>query len=105
MFNVCLVVRVVNIAEIVIGGYVREIELPFVPTVGMKFKQGSSTWLWETKRGELNPAIKEVVYNIDEEKVYCLFEVNDFLESSFWNEIEKENLDRSLELKQFEVRG
>ncbi|MEC0091792.1 hypothetical protein [Paenibacillus macquariensis] len=99
-----LVVRVVDKQERIIGGYVKEMELPFVPTIGMKFKQGSSTWLWETENGELNPSVKEIVYNIDEEKLYCLFDIHESLKSSFWKEIPYDILARSFELSQFETR-
>jgi hypothetical protein len=102
--RVCLVVRVVNSNNETIGGYAREVDLPFVPTVGMKFKQGISTRLWETENGELSPSVNEVVYNFDEETIYCLFEVNEFLKSAFWTEIKSENLHRSFELSQFETR-
>lgn len=102
--KVNLVVRVINKEHGTIGGYVKDIDLLFVPTVGMKFKQGSSTWLWETVNGnELNPAVKEVVYNIDEEGIYCLFEIKEFLAASFWNQIKDENLHNSFELSQFET--
>jgi hypothetical protein len=61
--EVKLIVRVVN-GKQVVGGYVRDLELPFVPTIGMKFEQGSSTWLWETVNGkELNPSVQEVIYD------------------------------------------
>jgi len=101
--KVNLVVKVINTSDNTVGGYVLTLDLPFVPTVGMKFKQGSSTWLWETEHGELCPEIKEVVYNIDEEAIYCLFEVKQYLAASIWKEIPIENLSCSFELKQFET--
>ncbi|WP_025721405.1 hypothetical protein [Paenibacillus sp. 1-18] len=96
---VCLVVKVIDKHQEILTGYVREIDIQFVPSVGMKFRQGSSTWLWETKNGELAPEVKEVTYNIDDEIVYCLFEVNERLESSFWKEIK--DVYSSHELRQF----
>jgi len=101
--EVVLVVRVINTDKEIIGGYVFELDLPFVPTVGMKFKKGNSTWLWETKYGELSPGIEEVVYNIDEEKIYCLFEIKYFLVNSIWKEISQQSLNNSFELMQFSI--
>lgn len=102
IMRVCLVVRIVDNGNTV-GGYFRGIDIPFVPTVGMKFKKENSTRLWETIGGELEPKIKEIVYNIDEEIIFCLFEINQFLTSTFWKEIKPENLRNSLELGQFEI--
>lgn len=99
--KICLVVRVVSRDDETIGAYAREVELPFVPTVGMEFKQGSSTWLWETESGQLHPTVKRVVYNFDEETVYCLFEITEYLKSSFWTEINSEILNHNFELRQF----
>ncbi|MEL7654296.1 MAG: hypothetical protein AAGU75_00120 [Bacillota bacterium] len=100
--KVCFVVKVIK-NNITVGAYAREVELPFIPTVGMKFKQGTSTWLWETKEGVEFPSVKEVVYNFDQETAYCLFEVSGYLASSFWTKID--NLGDSLELYQFEVNS
>jgi hypothetical protein len=97
--RVVLVVKVINDYKETVGGYAHELELPFVPTVGMKFKQGTSTWLWEVEDGELEPEVKEVVYNIDEEAIYCLFEINQYLKSSFWHELP--TITNSFELSQF----
>lgn len=99
--KVCLVVRVIDENEYMLAGYTRSIELPFVPTLGLKFKQGSGTTMWDTELGELSPVIKEVVYNLDEETVYCLFEINESLQSSFWTEIPTDVLEDSFELNQF----
>ena len=70
-----------------LGGYVRDLELPFVPIIGMQFKQGVSTWLWETGKGELAPKVEAVVYDLDEELFACLFTVDQELNSSFWTRI------------------
>lgn len=98
--NVCLVVKVLDKNGDLVTAYARKVELPFVPAVGMKFKQGNSTWLWETENGVESPSVKEVMYNFDEETIYCLFEVSDKLVSSFWTEITHFN--SSIELNQFE---
>jgi hypothetical protein len=66
------------------GGYVRELDLPFVPSIGMRFKQGASTWLWETEAGKLAPPVEQVIYDIDEETIVCLFTVDAALKSAFW---------------------
>lgn len=96
------VVRVIDEDKNTIGGYARGLDLPFVPTIGMRLNGGSSTWLWETTDGcELKPQIKEVVYDIDEEQTFCLFEIKKFLANSFWTKIK--NLNNSLELSRFEV--
>lgn len=98
--KICLVVKSFDKkSKQLVKAYARNLDLPFVPTVGMKFKHGLSTWLWETDNGELSPGVKEVVYNIDEETIYCLFEVNEILGASFWQEIK--NIDNSFELMQF----
>jgi hypothetical protein len=97
--RVCLLVSVLDKDDETVKGYASYIEVPFVPTVGMKFKRNSSTWLWETKNGELDPEVKEVVYNIDEETVYCLFEIYDELKASFWKEIK--NISNNYEFSQF----
>lgn len=95
--RVVLVVRVFDNAP---TAYTRELDLPFIPPVGMKLNGGTSTWLWETEKGRLNPEVKEVVYNVDEEAVYCLFVVREHLVNTFWQEIPL----NSYELSQF-VKG
>jgi hypothetical protein len=70
-----------------LGGYVRDIELPFVPTIGMQFKQGTSTWLWETSKGELAPKVDAVIYDLDNRMFVCLFTVDEELNSSFWRHV------------------
>lgn len=103
--QVCFVVKVLDKKEKYLkAAYARNLELPFVPSVGMRITGGTSTWLWETRDGnELAPSIKEVVYNIDEETVYCLFEIYDeSLCNSFWTDITK-HIGHSIELSQFEV--
>lgn len=80
----------------VVALYVRDdLELPFVPTIGMQFKQGTSTWLWETDDGELMPAIETVTYDFDEETIVCLFTVEKPLKASFWTKIEGADIEKS----------
>ena len=100
--KIVLVVKVISEGRLS-AAYARDIELPFVPTIGMKFKQGVSCWLWETQEDTEFPPVKEIVYNLDEEIIYCLFEVHDKLKSSFWIEIK--NLGSSIELSQFEINS
>jgi hypothetical protein len=83
MHKVKFIVRHVSNGELQ-GGYVRELELPFVPTIGMGFKQGASTWLWETGEGELAPTVEAVVYDLDDDVFACLFTVDKELVASFW---------------------
>ncbi|CAH2213705.1 hypothetical protein [Tepidibacter aestuarii] len=37
------------------------------------------------KNRKLDPKTKEILYNIDEEDFYCLFEIKELLMVSFWN--------------------
>lgn len=83
MFKILLAVRVVSDGE-VHEGYVRELLLPFIPTLGMRFEQGTSTTLWETREGEEYPGVEKVIYDLDEENFVCLFTVSKPLSSSFW---------------------
>jgi hypothetical protein len=90
----------------VVALYVRDdMELPFVPTVGMQFKQGVSTWLWETDNGELMPAIETVTYDFDEETFVCLFTVEAPLKASFWTKIEGADIERSTYPPYYQPRG
>ncbi|WP_193453247.1 hypothetical protein [Pseudomonas nitroreducens] len=85
MHRILLAVRVIGGEP---RGYCREIELPFVPTVGMRFEQGISTTLWETTSGdELSPAVEQVIYDLDEEMFVCLFTVESPLAASFWENL------------------
>ena len=103
MIKVKLVVRVIKDNETV-GGYVKDVELPFVPIIGMKFKQGTSTTLWETiDNNELSPDVKHLIYDFDEECIVALFEVSEFLSSNFWTKLDYENLgDRCAEMNYFD---
>ena len=84
MHKVMLAVRVVQHGEVV-RGYFHELELPFVPTVGMRFEQGSSTTLWETiTRKQIDPAVGRVIYDLDEGLIVCLFTVDLPLAATFW---------------------
>jgi len=86
MHKIELVVRVLEHGEAV-AGYARDLELPFVPTAGMRFMQGSSTTVWETRNGTLYPKVEQVIYDLDEEKIVCLFTVEERLAASFWTEL------------------
>lgn len=84
MHKVMLAVRVIQRGEIV-RGYYHNLELPFVPTEGMRFEQGISTKMWETVSGrQIDPQVERVVYDIDEERIVCLFTVDQPLAASFW---------------------
>lgn len=86
--------------------YVREdLQFPFVPTVGMGFKQGTSTWLWETDKGELMPKVEAVTYDLDEEMFVCLLTVNQALKASFWKKLEGADLERSMYPAYFQARS
>lgn len=97
MYKVKLLARHQSEGQL-IALYVRELDLPFVPSVGMQFKQGISTWLWETGKGELVPSVEAVIYDLDEELIVCVFTVTEPLKSSFWTEIGYEKLGSCIEL-------
>lgn len=80
MHKIKLIVRHVVDGQ-TMGGYVRELDLPFVPTVGMRFEQGN---MWEAGKQFLSPAVESVIYDLDEETIACLFNVKDELTSTFW---------------------
>ncbi|MNE16577.1 hypothetical protein D3C76_887220 [compost metagenome] len=91
MFKILLAVRVVR-HGVVQSGYSRELELPFIPTVGMRFEQGMSTTLWETTTGEeLDPAVERVIYDLDEEMFVCLFTTPLPLAATFWHDLPDRN--------------
>lgn len=91
MYKILLAVRVVR-HGVTEGGYSRELELPFIPTVGMHFEQGISTTLWETTTGEeLDPAVERVIYDLDENIFVCLFTIPLPLAASFWQDLPKRN--------------
>ncbi len=84
MHKVMLAVRVVQRGEL-IRGYYRDLELPFVPTVGMRFEQGTSTTMWETVSGQqIDPEVERIIYDLDEGQIVCLFTVCQPLAGSFW---------------------
>ncbi len=88
MHKVNLVVGIVDESGEIVGGYVRQITLPFVPQQGMKFEKRGSCNLWETKDDEeLSPEVELVIYDLDEEEIVCLFTVGSKLASSFWTEL------------------
>lgn len=97
------VAKVIDNGKNTLDGYVMKLDLPFAPAVGMKLKSSAGESLWETVDGnELNPQIKETVYNIDDGQLYCLFEINRALSGSRWTRIEDPQ--GSNELCQFEDR-
>lgn len=102
MHKIKLVVRLFQDGETT-GGYVRQIELPFVPQPGMKFEQGISCHLWETQDGEeLSPGIECVIYDLDEEEIVCFFTIKSKLASTFWTELKVAELGaQCAELKYF----
>jgi hypothetical protein len=60
----------------------------------MQFAQGISSKMWETTDGlELNPAVEEVIYDLDEEQFVCLFTVNRELAASFWTAVENPTME------------
>ena len=96
------VVRITNGGET--AGYVRDLELPFVPTVGMRFEQGVSTPMWETSTSErkyLTPCVEEVIYDFNEESLVCLFTIDSTLASSFWTPLMKSRTHSQGELDYF----
>jgi hypothetical protein len=94
-YRVELLVRQM-VKDVVVALYVsQDLQLPFVPAVGMQFKQGISTWLWETDNGELMPGIETVTYDFDEEVFVCLFTVEKPLNSAFWTKIEGTGIEKS----------
>lgn len=100
--KIMLVVRVLDDENRMIGAYYRGVKLPFIPTIGVKLSLSSSNSLWETLDGDvLDPPIKEIVYNLDDDETYCLFEINQFLLSKFWTRIN--NMNNSHELQQFKL--
>lgn len=103
-YRVELLVREVVDSELVALYVSDDLELPFVPTMGMQFKQGTSTWLWETQTDELMPKVEAVTYNLDENLFVCVFSVNESLSSSFWSKIEKSDLEHSVYLSYFQAR-
>ena len=94
-YRVKLLVRQMAKGKVVALYVSDDIELPFVPTVGMQFKKGASTWLWETDNGELMPGIETVTYDFDEETFVCLFTVEEPLKASFWTKIEGADIEKS----------
>jgi hypothetical protein len=101
--KIILLVCVLDDKRNIIGAYYRNVKLPFIPAIGIKLKLSSSVSLWETAGGsELDPPIKEIVFNFDDNAMYCLFEIDEFLTSRYWTQIN--NLSDNHELKQFIIR-
>jgi hypothetical protein len=92
--------------EKVVALYVRsDLELPFVPVIGMQFKQGTSTWLWEIDGGELMPKIEAVIYDLDKETLVCLFTVEKPLKSGFWTKIKGAGIEKSTYPAYYQARS
>jgi len=104
-YRVELLVRQVVKGEVVALYVSDDLELPFVPSVGMRFKQGNSTWLWETDEGELLPAIEAVTYDLDEKTLVCLFTVEKALNASFWTKIEGADIEKSTYPAYYQARS
>lgn len=64
--------------------YIRELDLPFVPAVGMQILRSGVHGIWTTDKGELAPLIESVIYDLDEERFICTFTIDTALNSSFW---------------------
>lgn len=104
-YRVELLVREVSDGELVALYASDDLKLPFVPTVGMQFKQGASTWLWETNTGELMPQVEAVTYDLDEDLFVCVFTVGQFLKSSFWTRIDGADIHKSSYLYYIKARS
>jgi len=104
-YRVELLVRQVSKGKVVALYVSQDLELPFVPTVGMRFKQGTSTWLWETDKGELMPEVEAVICDLDEEAIVCLFTVEESLNASFWTKIEGADIERSTYPPYYQTRS
>jgi hypothetical protein len=105
MYKVVLLVREMSAGRLT-RLYVREdLQLPFVPTLGMQFKQGISTWLWETGDSELMPQVETVTYDLDEEMFVCLLTVDRPLNSSFWTRIDEADFEKSIYPSYIEPRS
>ncbi|MCY1298180.1 hypothetical protein D9M70_476530 [compost metagenome] len=84
MHKVLLAVRIVQKGSI-LGYCSHQLTLPSAPFPGLRFKQGISCKLWETKIGsELDPEVERVIYDLDEEQFVCLFTADIPLQASFW---------------------
>lgn len=87
-FRVELVVRQVVDGKTVAFYVSDDIELPFVPTVGTRFKYDDGDYLWATSTGELIPTVEAVTYDLDMKVHSCLFTVGESLISKFWSKID-----------------
>jgi hypothetical protein len=104
-YKVELLVRQVVKGEVVALYVSEDLELPFVPSVGMQFKQGTSTWLWEIEGGELMPKIEAVICDLDQETLVCLFTVEKSLKSGFWTKIEGADIEKSTYPAYYQARS
>jgi hypothetical protein len=86
MHKVLLAVRVTQKGDW-LGYYSYHLTLPFAPFPGLRFEQGVSCKLWETMTGsELDPVVERVIYDLDEERFVCLFNVDIPLRASLWTD-------------------
>lgn len=84
MHKVLLAVRLVQ-KGLVLNIFSHEIALPFAPFPGLRFEQGTSCKLWETMANtELDPPVEKIIYDLDEDRLVCLFTINTPLKASFW---------------------
>lgn len=104
-YRVELLVRQVSKGKVVALYVSDDLPLPFVPTVGMQFRKGTSTWLWETDNGELMPAVEAVIYDLDQETIVCLFTVEEPLNASFWTKIEGADIENSIYPPYYQARS
>lgn len=95
IYRVELLVRQMDNGKIVALYHSEDLELPFLPTVGMQFMQGTSTWLWEYADGELMPKVETITYDFDEQVFVCIFTVDKPLTSDFWTKIEGNKIEES----------
>ena len=104
MFKIKLVVRVVRSGRMLCG-YTREVTLPFIPSVGMYIVQDNRKSIWKTTTGRnCTPPIRAVAYDTDNNISVALFEVDEFLASSSWIELQFNEFDQnSNELKYFSI--
>lgn len=104
-YKVELLVRQMENGKVVALYHSDDLELPFVPTVGMQFQHGISTWLWETADGELMPGVETVTYDFNQLVLVCLFTVHKPLKSSFWTKIEGDNIEKSTYPAYYQTRS
>lgn len=88
------VARLIEDGDVVAFYCSDDVRLPFVPAVGTYFSQASGGWLWATALGNLMPAVEDIVYDLDNQLLICLFTIEAALGSPFWIRMEPNQLDR-----------